>query len=90
MKKLITGKDKNVRGESVRTTYRKSTKTVVLNRPSQLLNPLELLTSENVQIIEKDKNERLQSIIEKHCYITTDKNIVNRRSRRLAASNAKL
>ena len=67
IEKLITCKDRNVSGASVRATYKKSTKTVVLNRPSQLLIPLELLISENVRIIENDKNELLQSIIEKHC-----------------------
>lgn len=60
------------------------------NRPLQLLISRELLTSENVQIMEKDKNKRLQSIIEKYCYITPNENIVNRRSRRLVARNANL
>ena len=58
--------DKNVRGASVRTTYGKSTKTVVLNRPSQLHIVQELSTSEN------DQNHPLQSIIEKICDITPD------------------
>ena len=40
--------------------------------------------------MEKDKNKRLQSIIEKYCYITPNENIVNRRSRRLVARNANL
>ena len=51
--KLIIGNDKNVRSASVRTTYGKSTETVVLDRPLQLLIPLELSTSENVETVEK-------------------------------------
>ena len=51
--KLIIENDKNVRSASVRTTYEKSTETVVLNRPLQLLIPLELSTSENVETVEK-------------------------------------
>ena len=65
IEKLIIGKDKNVRGASVRTTYKKSTKAIVLNRPLQLLIPLELSSSENVKTIKTDKNKQLQSIIEK-------------------------
>ena len=64
IEKLIIGNDKNVRGLSVRTTYGKSTKAIVLNGPLQLLIPLELSLPENVETIEKDKNEPLQSIIE--------------------------
>ena len=77
IEKLIIGNGKNVRGASVRTKYRKSTKAIVLNRPLQLLIPLELSSSENVETIEKDKNEPLQTIIEKHCDITPDENIEN-------------
>ena len=51
--KLIIGNDKNVRSASVRTTYEKLTETVVRNRPLQLLIPLELSTSENVETVEK-------------------------------------
>ena len=90
IKKLIIGNGKNVRGASVRTKYRKSTKAIVLNRPLQLLIPLELSSSENVETIEKDKNEPLQTVIEKHCDITPDENIENRRSKRLAAKNANI
>ena len=90
IEKLIIGNGKNVRGASVRTKYRKSTKAIVLNRPLQLLIPLELSSSENVETIEKDKNEPLQTIIEKHCDITPDENIENRRSKRLAAKNANI
>ena len=90
IEKLIIGNDKNVRGVSVRATYGKSTKTVVPNRPLQLLIPLELSSSENVETIEKDKNEPLQTVIEKHCDITPDENIENRRSKRLAAKNANI
>ena len=88
IEKLIIGNGKNVRGASVRTTYGKSTKTIVLNRPLQLLIPLELSSSENVETIKKDKNELLQKIIEKHCDFTLVENIENRRSIRLAAKNA--
>ena len=63
IEKLIIGNDKNVRGLSVRTTYGKSTKAIVLNVPLQLLIPLELSLPENVETIEKDKSEPLQSII---------------------------
>ena len=63
IEKLIIGNDKNVRGASVRTTYGKSTKAIVLNRRLQLLTPLELSSPENVETIEKDKSESLQSII---------------------------
>ena len=63
IEKLIIGNDKNVRGLSVRTTYGKLTKAIVLNVPLQLLIPLELSLPENVETIEKDKNEPLQSII---------------------------
>ena len=42
-----------------------------------------------MKTIEKDKNEPLQSIIEKH-YITLDENIENKRSKRLAAKNANI
>ena len=73
-----------------RTTYGKLTKGVVLYRPLQLHIPVELTTSENVEPIEKDKNKSLQSIIEKHCDITPDKNIENRRSKRLAPTNANI
>ena len=68
IEKLIIGNDKNIRGTSVRTTYKKLTKTIALN----------------VETIEKDKSEPLKSIIEKHCDITPNENIENRRSRRLA------
>ena len=90
IEKLIIGNDKNVRGPSVRTTYRKSTKAIVLNRPLQLLIPLQLSSSENVETIKKDKNEPIQSIIEKHCDITLDENIDNRRSKRLATKNGNI
>ena len=43
-----------------------------------------------MKTIEKDKNEPLQSIIEKHYYITLDENIENKRSKRLAAKNANI
>ena len=61
--KLIIGNDKNVRGATVRTTNKKFTKTVQLNRPLQLLISLELSTFKNVETIEKDNSEPLQSII---------------------------
>ena len=89
IEKLIIGNDKNVRGASVRTTHGKSTKTVLLNRPLQLLILQELSTSENVETVEKD-NELLHSIIEKHYDITLDENIVKIRSKRLAAKNANI
>ena len=90
IEKLIIGNDKNARDASVRRKYRKSTKTIVLNIPLQLLIPLELSSSENEETIEKDKNEPLQTIIEKHCDITPDENIENRRSKRLAAKNVNI
>ena len=89
IEKLIIGNDKNVRGVSVRGTYGKSTKTVVLNRPLQLLISLEWSWSENVETVQKDKSAPLQSIIEKHCDSTPDENIENRRSKRLAAKKRK-
>ena len=75
---------------AVRTTYGKLIKGVVLHRPLQLHIPVELAISENVEPIEKDKNKSLQSIIEKHGDITPDKNIENRRSKRLAPTNASI
>ena len=75
---------------SVRTTYGKSTKAIVLNRPLQLLIPIELSLSENAETIEKDKNELLQSSIEKHCDSTPNENIENRRSKHLSAKNANI
>ena len=54
IEKLIIGNDKNVRGAPVRTTYRKSTKTVVLKGSLPLLTPQELSASENVETIEED------------------------------------
>ena len=65
IEKLIIGNDKNVRGVSVRGTYGKSTKTVVLNRPLQLLIPLELSSSENVETIEKIKTKRYKALSKK-------------------------
>ena len=65
-------------------------KSSILNRPLQLLIPLELSSSENVETIEKDKNEPLQTIIEKHCDITPDENIENRGSKHLAAKNVNI
>ena len=82
IEKLIIGNNKNVRGASVRT------KTIVLNRPLQLLIPLELSSSENVETIKKDKNKPLQKIIEKRFDFTLVENIENRRSIRLAGKNA--
>ena len=63
IEKLIIGNDKNVRGASVQKHMENLQKTVVLNRPLQLLIPLELSTFENVETIEKDINEPVQSII---------------------------
>ena len=74
---------------SVQTTYGKSTKAAVLNRPLQLLIPLELSISENVETVEKGNNKPLQSIIEKQCDITLDENIENRRSKQLTCKKCK-
>ena len=65
IEKLIIGNGKNVRGASVRTKYRKSTKAIVLNRPLQLLIPLELSSSENVETIEKIKTNRYKALSKK-------------------------
>ena len=89
IEKLIIVNDKNVTVASVRTTYGKATKTVVLNRPLQLLIPLELSTSKNVETIEKD-NKLLKSIIEKHYDITLDEYIEKIISIRLATKNANI
>ena len=89
IEKLLIGDDKNVRGASVRTTYGKSTKNVVLNRPLQLLIPLELSTCEDIETI---RDESMQRLIEKHNNISTDdiEPNENLRSKRLAAKNANI
>ena len=63
IEKLIIGNDKYIRGASVRATYGKSTKAIVLNRPLQLLMPLELSSSENVETIEKIKTNRYKALL---------------------------
>ena len=90
IEKVIIGKNKNVRGTPVWTKFGKSTKIIVLNRPLQQLIRLELSSSENVQTIGKENMEPLLSIIEKHCDISPDENIENRRSERLAAKNTNI
>ena len=90
IEKVIIGKNKNVRGTPVWTKFGRSTKIIVLNRPLQQLIRLELSSSENVQTIGKENMEPLLSIIEKHCDISPDENIENRRSERLAAKNTNI
>ena len=90
IEKVIIGKNKNVRGTPAWTKFGKSAKILVLNRPLQQLIPLELSSSENVQTIGKENMEPLLSIIEKHCDISPNENIENRRSERLAARNTNI